>query len=115
MLNESTLIVERKIKKSEPPLNAKQAFSLEDAFLFAYEPLCRDELEAELRRLVSTSSTQVFCMYLTCCASYCFWYSFTLNGSYSTLYFNILYTTLAIACAVATVAWAGPSRERKRR
>lgn len=56
-----------------------------------------------------------FFMYFTCWASYCFWYSFTLNGSYSTLYFSILYTTRAIACAVATVAWAGPKRDRKRR
>jgi len=45
-----------------------------------------------------------FFMYLICCSSYCFWYSFTLSGSYSTLYFNIRQTTRAIACAVATVA-----------
>jgi len=54
-------------------------------------------------------------MYLICCSSYRFWYSFTLSGSYSTLYFNIRYTTRAIACAVATVACAGPSRARNRR
>lgn len=31
------------------------------------------------------------------------------------MYFSILYTTHAIACAVATVAWAGPNRDRNRR
>jgi hypothetical protein len=63
MLNESTLIVERKIKKSEPPLNTKQAFSQEDAFFSARcrimqasvgsrtSPPCFDKLNTSLLRV----------------------------------------------------------------
>ena len=64
---------------------------------------------------LSECATLALLMYFNCWAWYFFSYSSTVIVSYSTLYFNIRYTTLAIACAVATVACAGPNLAFKRR
>ncbi len=106
----------KKSPKFTQAVKCKAGVLVEDAFLIRPNAgLVRDELEAELGGFLlhvldaSTSSAQV------CCSLYFASYSSMLIVSYSTLYFNIRYTTRAIMCAVATVACALSSLPRNLR